>query len=109
MLFKAKVVRIRESITLMEVMEEISLDTAVQKRTEKELRCKDFGHQNLTVSFVYLLFLRRIFKNTGFEEWVLFIRVIIHPFTEVISNIKSSEREKTKYLNICKLAVWGFF
>lgn len=31
MLFKAKVVRIRESITLMEVMEEISLDTASPK------------------------------------------------------------------------------
>lgn len=111
MIFKAKLVRIRESTTFKEVMKEIYWDTVSPKENWKRVKMWRLWTLALNYAFcIYLLFLWRIFKSTGFEEWVLLIWVIIHPFTEVISNVKSSEKEiKTKPLNIYKLAIWGFF
>lgn len=107
---KQKYSRLEEVLHLRKLWRKDLGTQQVQNRIEEELRCEDWTLPFSYVFCVYLLFLRRIFKNTGFEEWVLLIRVIIHPFTEVISNVKSSEKEiKTKYLNICKLAIWVFF
>jgi hypothetical protein len=43
--------------------------------------------------FSYLLFSGRILLNVRSEERILLIGIIIHPFTEMISNVKSPERE----------------
>lgn len=70
------------------------------------MRFQDNEHRDFINACAYLLLLRGVFENTGFEERVLLIRVIIHPFTEVVANVKPSGREvNPEYLSICILAL----
>lgn len=70
-------------------------------RFRNEVQFESKGHYNLKQLFLlaYLLLLCGIVHEVCFEEWVFFMHVVVHPFTEMISNIKPS---RVKTLAICK-------